>query len=142
MGASGPSAGLHRLYITEPGERPAPRFSYQLACEREVAGADCAERARITTKLPALRNPGRRQGGNRLTFAPLCAKGRGARGGRSWRQPGSPTRKRSAGRHALSAIGRYSLLVLGLIGLSAPASRDRKSTRLNSSHEWISYAVF
>src|SRR6266536_1690815 len=81
MGASGPSAGLHRLYITEPGERPAPRFSYQLACEREVAGADCAERARITTKLPALRNPGRRQGGNRLTFAPLCAKGRGARGG-------------------------------------------------------------
>src|SRR6266536_4513650 len=23
-----------------------------------------------------------------------------------------------------------------------PCSRDRKSTRLNSSHEWISYAVF
>src|SRR5207247_5014503 len=23
-----------------------------------------------------------------------------------------------------------------------PVSRDRKSTRLNSSHEWISYAVF
>src|SRR5215207_5364502 len=23
-----------------------------------------------------------------------------------------------------------------------PPSRDRKSTRLNSSHEWISYAVF
>src|SRR5207247_5386400 len=23
-----------------------------------------------------------------------------------------------------------------------PADRDRKSTRLNSSHEWISYAVF
>src|SRR5207247_11413939 len=23
-----------------------------------------------------------------------------------------------------------------------PARRDRKSTRLNSSHEWISYAVF
>src|SRR6266849_511954 len=23
-----------------------------------------------------------------------------------------------------------------------PLSRDRKSTRLNSSHEWISYAVF
>src|SRR5207247_7348104 len=30
-------------------------------------------------------------------------------------------------------------------GLSAPACaglKDRKSTRLNSSHEWISYAVF
>src|SRR5438105_8616209 len=25
---------------------------------------------------------------------------------------------------------------------SLSASRDRKSTRLNSSHEWISYAVF
>src|SRR5438105_10106303 len=30
-----------------------------------------------------------------------------------------------------------------LIGINtAIASRDRKSTRLNSSHEWISYAVF
>src|SRR5207247_9820019 len=27
-------------------------------------------------------------------------------------------------------------------GISHPAVRDRKSTRLNSSHEWISYAVF
>src|SRR6266849_8156208 len=26
--------------------------------------------------------------------------------------------------------------------LAAPARRERKSTRLNSSHEWISYAVF
>src|SRR5438105_9586727 len=26
--------------------------------------------------------------------------------------------------------------------LGARASEDRKSTRLNSSHEWISYAVF
>src|SRR5438105_8207087 len=26
--------------------------------------------------------------------------------------------------------------------LPAPARTDRKSTRLNSSHEWISYAVF
>src|SRR6266849_10088626 len=27
-------------------------------------------------------------------------------------------------------------------GLALRLSRDRKSTRLNSSHEWISYAVF
>src|SRR5207247_11022754 len=27
-----------------------------------------------------------------------------------------------------------------LADLPAPAGRDRKSTRLNSSHEWISYA--
>src|SRR5438105_12147204 len=26
--------------------------------------------------------------------------------------------------------------------LTARSTRDRKSTRLNSSHEWISYAVF
>src|SRR5438105_8389219 len=28
------------------------------------------------------------------------------------------------------------------IGSEATPTRDRKSTRLNSSHEWISYAVF
>src|SRR5438105_10198349 len=36
-------------------------------------------------------------------------------------------------------------LVLGQWRLHQPrgrCSRDRKSTRLNSSHEWISYAVF
>src|SRR5207247_10372587 len=27
-------------------------------------------------------------------------------------------------------------------GKSFPSGQDRKSTRLNSSHEWISYAVF
>src|SRR5438105_12176171 len=32
-------------------------------------------------------------------------------------------------------------LVVGDVGNSALV-RDRKSTRLNSSHEWISYAVF
>src|SRR5207247_9176431 len=30
----------------------------------------------------------------------------------------------------------------GRQGCLAIAARDRKSTRLNSSHEWISYAVF
>src|SRR5207247_9306947 len=29
-----------------------------------------------------------------------------------------------------------------LVALAAFAFQDRKSTRLNSSHEWISYAVF
>src|SRR5207247_11082302 len=36
--------------------------------------------------------------------------------------------------------------LLGLVRrvdlLPHPAAQDRKSTRLNSSHEWISYAVF
>src|SRR5438309_3314259 len=35
-----------------------------------------------------------------------------------------------------------SNLTRGLSILSLPASRDRKSTRLNSSHSSISYAVF
>src|SRR5207247_6355456 len=39
------------------------------------------------------------------------------------------------------ALG-YGHAVLLLCPASLPAQRDRKSTRLNSSHEWISYAVF
>src|SRR2546422_8419487 len=35
-----------------------------------------------------------------------------------------------------------SLLALEAKGLVSSASRDRKSTRLNSSHGYISYAVF
>src|SRR5438105_11193011 len=38
--------------------------------------------------------------------------------------------------HALRGGGRTAGLGAGR------AARDRKSTRLNSSHEWISYAVF
>src|SRR5207244_10228031 len=34
------------------------------------------------------------------------------------------------------------VLVLALAGLGSPGSEDRKSTRLNSSHQIISYAVF
>src|SRR2546422_2537962 len=34
------------------------------------------------------------------------------------------------------------VLLLFLIGLELNAQRDRKSTRLNSSHGYISYAVF
>src|SRR5438105_10459074 len=40
---------------------------------------------------------------------------------------------------------RRELLRVGsiaMMGLSLPHFLDRKSTRLNSSHEWISYAVF
>src|SRR5207247_11271833 len=37
-----------------------------------------------------------------------------------------------------SAGGRYA----PLLWVGVPSTRDRKSTRLNSSHEWISYAVF
>src|SRR5207247_4412002 len=42
------------------------------------------------------------------------------------------------GMQALSGLTMF----VGLVFLSAGILKDRKSTRLNSSHEWISYAVF
>src|SRR5438105_7235699 len=48
-----------------------------------------------------------------------------------------------------AVLTRQAAADLGAVGPAARASgvdldtrRDRKSTRLNSSHEWISYAVF
>src|SRR5438105_10090258 len=38
--------------------------------------------------------------------------------------------------------GQLGLAVDGHAATAATAHPDRKSTRLNSSHEWISYAVF
>src|SRR5207247_10918609 len=40
----------------------------------------------------------------------------------------------------VAVIAHQDVPVTGSPGVSR--SRDRKSTRLNSSHEWISYAVF
>src|SRR6266536_3051294 len=39
----------------------------------------------------------------------------------------------------LAVVHGQAELEIGVDGVAAP---DRKSTRLNSSHEWISYAVF
>src|SRR6266536_3947996 len=41
-----------------------------------------------------------------------------------------------------SLVGPARLLPVPATRLAHPEPRDRKSTRLNSSHEWISYAVF
>src|SRR5438105_10171589 len=51
-------------------------------------------------------------------------------------EPGSTTTQRAA----KDLLGAMSLLVSEALGVLP--GRDRKSTRLNSSHEWISYAVF
>src|SRR2546430_2899183 len=40
------------------------------------------------------------------------------------------------------AARRRALALLSEVGIPAPETRDRKSTRLNSSHSQISYAVF
>src|SRR5438105_6606337 len=39
-------------------------------------------------------------------------------------------------------LGKDLIKVLNAMGTGVQLLRDRKSTRLNSSHEWISYAVF
>src|SRR5207247_10807816 len=43
---------------------------------------------------------------------------------------------------ATSASVHHTLVPPGGVIPAAAADTDRKSTRLNSSHEWISYAVF
>src|SRR5437879_13605680 len=52
--------------------------------------------------------------------------------------PISPARRRRGGRRLRSV----SPSLLALQELATPAPEDRKSTRLNSSHRCISYAVF
>src|SRR5207247_10438564 len=55
----------------------------------------------------------------------------------------APATNRAANVTATAARRRRERgLVLSVAGTGATASSDRKSTRLNSSHEWISYAVF
>src|SRR5438132_7548095 len=49
---------------------------------------------------------------------------------------GTPDASRELGRHALVRVQAQDPIVRGLL------DRDRKSTRLNSSHTVISYAVF
>src|SRR5207247_11301008 len=44
-------------------------------------------------------------------------------------------------REAVLVLARHAGLLGGVLGEVAHVG-DRKSTRLNSSHEWISYAVF
>src|SRR5438105_14438047 len=46
-------------------------------------------------------------------------------------------RRRADGRRERRGFARP-----GAAGARGDRARDRKSTRLNSSHEWISYAVF
>src|SRR5438105_7518169 len=46
--------------------------------------------------------------------------------------------------HLMTSPGRLRAMttLMLLLPQTAGARQDRKSTRLNSSHEWISYAVF
>src|SRR5207247_9110254 len=73
----------------------------------------------------------------------LAARRTGYRGGTRGARPdpARPTAARSAARRdrdaRVSVRRRRSTRRAGGAG-----RRDRKSTRLNSSHEWISYAVF
>src|SRR5436190_17676949 len=59
----------------------------------------------------------------------------------------SPTRRssdlgRAAGRAAITAVVDRQHAEAAALQIGQPPDRDRKSTRLNSSHTVISYAVF
>src|SRR5699024_11900397 len=63
--------------------------------------------------------------------------------GRLARAPGSrPANSRAARSHLLASSVPYSVNGENSAHPSGPSSRDRESTRLNSSHVSISYAVF
>src|SRR5690606_42121449 len=70
-----------------------------------------------------------------------CRTGR-RRTRRPWRQPHPHTRRVRAQRHLqiVAELGELGDVVHPLLHL--PPGQDRKSTRLNSSHVKISYAVF
>src|ERR1700730_8631045 len=72
---------LHRLPTLARAARLRRFPSSKRACEGRVAGGGSSERRGITTKFSSAGNrvPAERNG-NRLTFAPLCAKGRNLRG--------------------------------------------------------------
>src|SRR3712207_8967827 len=56
--------------------------------------------------------------------------------------PGSPGIRRSGARPNAVAPASYRSNVVGVGSCQSAGSTDRKSTRLNSSHANISYAVF
>src|SRR2546429_3879610 len=58
---------------------------------------------------------------------------------RSWPRTGRPLRCRDP-RYVPMSISRLMFIATSV--RSAPSTLDRKSTRLNSSHGYISYAVF
>src|SRR5207247_7816648 len=72
----------------------------------------------------------------------------GSEGGGAGLKGATASSLAAEGRARLEAAGvpdpaRDAEVLLGhLLGLDAARFQDRKSTRLNSSHEWISYAVF
>src|SRR5207247_8802943 len=57
-------------------------------------------------------------------------------------EPGDPDKDLDDLQRGHDAAPAWSRAGLGAVGFLRNIWRDRKSTRLNSSHEWISYAVF
>src|SRR3712207_7228941 len=75
----------------------------------------------------------------RSTLFPYTTLFRSGRGVRIRRRGGGRDRRRTNGRGVHVRVrGRHTRT----LGAGRPAARDRKSTRLNSSHANISYAVF
>src|SRR5438105_8655352 len=77
----------------------------------------------------------------RSTLFPYTTLFRSRGCGRGWRASGGGDRRRRSGAERLDEDGVHPV-VAGAIAIAPATTGDRKSTRLNSSHEWISYAVF
>src|SRR5437870_9899791 len=140
----------------DPAFPPAARASPDGRPEPLASGAGCgrAESARCRPTRPPLLLPRSnvRHGRDRRslrTAPPLpgprrsgCGGGRRGRGGTGRRGTG-PVERRRLGVEAPQVLaGLLQLLLVADRAIAVHQAQDRKSTRLNSSHVAISYAVF
>src|SRR2546429_3794502 len=87
----------------------------------------------------------RQMGGNVPGETPQCFAKRARSRGFGWCVAKLPTDLREMPLRASTAAMTFSMRVIAARERASPSnftSRDRKSTRLNSSHGYISYAVF
>src|SRR5690606_39766683 len=125
-------------------DQPEHHFSEKLALRKGFKGIGIATQASLMAALPELGTLTHRQISKLVGVAPLnCDSGK-FRGKRvTW---GGRAEVRSMLYMAALSAVRYNPLIKPfyerLIHRGKPKKVDRKSTRLNSSHVKISYAVF
>src|SRR2546422_1684229 len=102
-------------------------FPYTTLFRSIAAGTTCTNGATVVAGASCLVN---------LTFTPTAASARTATVTITDDAPGSPQSVSLAGTGIVPAV------TLAPTNLAFGTQRDRKSTRLNSSHGYISYAVF
>src|SRR2546430_14628948 len=106
------------------------------ARRKEFLGAAVADRVRLQRSG----HRGRRRRESVAANQATGGDGRRRRALRGWKLPAAEERLRRGGRGICESAGEQS--EIGDVDLRHRGLRDRKSTRLNSSHSQISYAVF